>query len=230
MKIFFAKLKRNFFAGLLIVLPITITILILNFLYRWIVVSIMDRIRPLIFFISPEGVDEILRRYLYLWDIFSILLLIFGIALIGVIVRSSIMARLLIRSGEKFLTRLPLINKVYSAIQQISQAILGEERSNFKKAVLFEYPRKGLWCVGLVSNIASGEIQKKTKEKTLSIFLPTTPNPTSGLYVIVPEKDTIPLEMSIDEALTMIVSTGVITPPDDEIGAHYKKIENTVEV
>lgn len=217
MKRIFTKLRRSFFAGLLIILPITITIVILNFLYRLIIISIMYRIRPLIFFISPEGIDEILRRYIYLWDIFSILLLVFGIALVGVIARSSIIARWLIRSGERFLTRLPLINKIYSAIQQISQAILGEKKSSFKKAVLLEYPRKGLWCIGLVSNdIIPVEVQKKTEKKMISIFLPTTPNPTSGLYVLMPEEDTIPLKMSIEEALTMIVSVGVVTPPDDE--------------
>ncbi|MBT9138340.1 MAG: hypothetical protein DDT31_00895 [Syntrophomonadaceae bacterium] len=217
MKRIFTKLRRSFFAGLLIILPITITIVILNFLYRLIIIPIMYRIRPLIFFISPEGIDEILRRYIYLWDIFSILLLVFGIALVGVIARSSIIARWLIRSGERFLTRLPLINKIYSAIQQISQAILGEKKSSFKKAVLLEYPRKGLWCIGLVSNdIIPVEVQKKTEKKMISIFLPTTPNPTSGLYVLMPEEDTIPLKMSIEEALTMIVSVGVVTPPDDE--------------
>ncbi|MBT9147550.1 MAG: hypothetical protein DDT32_01309 [Syntrophomonadaceae bacterium] len=217
MKRIFTKLRRSFFAGLLIILPVTITIVILNFLYRLIIIPITYRIRPLIFFISPEGIDEILRRYIYLWDIFSILLLVFGIALVGVIARSSIIARWLIRSGERFLARLPLINKIYSAIQQISQAILGEKKSSFKKAVLLEYPRKGLWCIGLVSNdIISGEVQKKTEKKMISVFLPTTPNPTSGLYVLMPEEDTIPLKMSIDEALTMIVSVGVVTPPDDE--------------
>ncbi|RII00993.1 DUF502 domain-containing protein [candidate division NPL-UPA2 bacterium Unc8] len=217
MKRIFTKLRRSFFAGLLIILPVTITMVILNFLYRLIIIPITYRIRPLIFFISPEGIDEILRRYIYLWDIFSILLLVFGIALVGVIARSSIIARWLIRSGERFLARLPLINKIYSAIQQISQAILGEKKSSFKKAVLLEYPRKGLWCIGLVSNdIISGEVQKKTEKKMISVFLPTTPNPTSGLYVLMPEEDTIPLKMSIDEALTMIVSVGVVTPPDDE--------------
>lgn len=217
MKRIFTKLRRSFFAGLLIILPITITIVILNFLYRLIIIPITYRIRPLIFFISPEGIDEILRRYIYLWDIFSILLLVFGIALVGVIARSSIIARWLIRSGERFLARLPLINKIYSAIQQISQAILGEKKSSFKKAVLLEYPRKGLWCIGLVSNdIIPVEVQKKTEKKMISVFLPTTPNPTSGLYVLMPEEDTIPLKMSIDEALTMIVSVGVVTPPDDE--------------
>ncbi|MBT9132519.1 MAG: hypothetical protein DDT33_01038 [Firmicutes bacterium] len=217
MKRIFTKLRRSFFAGLLIILPVTITMVILNFLYRLIIIPITYRIRPLIFFISPEGIDEILRRYIYLWDIFSILLLVFGIALVGVIARSSIIARWLIRSGERFLARLPLINKIYSAIQQISQAILGEKKSSFKKAVLLEYPRKGLWCIGLVSNdIIPVEVQKKTEKKMISVFLPTTPNPTSGLYVLMPEEDTIPLKMSIDEALTMIVSVGVVTPPDDE--------------
>lgn len=221
MKRIFVKLRRNFFAGLLIILPITITIVVLNFLYHLIVVSIMERIRPFIFRISPEGVDEILKEYIYLWDIFSILLLVFGIALIGVIVRSSVMARWLLRTGEKFLARLPLINKVYSSIQQISQAVLGEKRSSFNRVVLLEYPRRGLWCIGLVSGeVAAGEVQKKIEDKIISVFLPTTPNPTSGLYVLMPEKDTIPLKMSIDEALTMVVSVGVVTPPfeDDQYG------------
>lgn len=217
MKKVFAKLRRNFLAGLLIMLPITITIIVLNFLYHLIIVSIVERIRPFIFFISPEGVDGILERYIYLWDIFSILLLVFGIALIGVIAHSSIIARWFIRVGEEFLARLPLVNKVYSATRQISQAILGEKRSGFNRVVLLEYPRRGIWCIGLVSGTcATGEVQKKTEEKMTSVFLPTTPNPTSGLYILVPEKDTIPLKMSIDEALTMIVSVGVVTPPFED--------------
>jgi uncharacterized membrane protein len=216
MKRFFIKLWRNFLAGLLIVLPITITILVLIFLYRWIVVSVMDWIRPVIFLISPEGVDEILKRYIWFWDILAFLLLVLAIAIIGVIARSSIVARWLIRSGEEFLARLPLINKIYSATRQVSQAILGEKRSNFTGVVLLEYPRRGLWCIGLVSGVAAGEVQKKTEDKVIGVFLPTTPNPTSGLFVLMPEKDAIPLKMSIEEALTMIVSGGVVTPPFED--------------
>ena len=219
MKKILTSLKRNFFAGLLVILPITITIIILDFLYHLVIVSATSRVKPFIFLISPGRVDEILETHPYLWDILSVLLLVFGIVFIGVIVRGSIIANWLLRSGERFLARLPLINKIYSTTQQISQAILGEKKSSFNRVVLLEYPRKGIWCIGLVSGeTAGGEVQKKTKEKMISVFLPTTPNPTSGLYVLVPEGDTIPLEMSIDEALTMIVSVGMVIPDEKSAG------------
>ena len=114
---------------------------------------------------------------------------------------------------EQLLFKVPMIGKIYTIIKQLSFAFLGQGKGLFERVVLIEYPRKGIYSVGLVTAKGKGEIQAKIPQGVLSVFVPTTPNPTSGVYLLVPEDEAIALDMSVEEGLKVVISGGTITPP-----------------
>jgi len=196
------KIRNNFIAGLLVIFPVAVTIWILNAILNFIVGFVPQAIVDTYFKTAPWN---------YLWKVFAVVGILFAIFLIGVFARN-VIGRRLIGFGERIFARIPLVNRIYRALQQIGQAFLGEKRTGFNRVVLFQYPRSGLYTLGLVSGDGGEEISKKTGEKMLTVFVPTTPNPTSGLLILVPEKDSIPLSMSVAEALKLLVSGGTVIP------------------
>lgn len=135
------------------------------------------------------------------------------IFLCGLVTRSYIGDKI-VSSGENLVDRIPFVRSIYKGIKQISDNMLMDQRSSFKKVVLVEFPRKGIYTIGFVTGMPSVEVQKKTGQNSISVFVPTTPNPTSGYLVIVPEEDLVHMDMSVEEALTFIISVGIITPAD----------------
>tara|TARA_Y100000815_G_scaffold245979_1_gene245214 strand:- start:326 stop:769 length:444 start_codon:yes stop_codon:yes gene_type:complete len=109
---------------------------------------------------------------------------------------------------------MPVVRSVYSAIKQIFETILAQQSNAFREAVLIEYPRRGIWAIGFITGTTKGEVQNLTLEETVNIFLPTTPNPTSGFLLFVPREEVVPLDMSVEEAVKMVISGGIVTPPD----------------
>ena len=198
------RLRNNFIAGLLVVIPLGVTV--------WIVSIIVRLFDKLIKVLLPSRLEKIFQQEQpYLWKGIAILAILILMMLIGMFARN-IIGRKLIGLGEKLLNRIPLVNRIYGTLQQISQAFLGERRTGFNRVILFQYPRAGLYTLGLVSRESGEEIKEKTGEKMLSVFVPTTPNPTSGLLILVPERDTIPLKMSVEEALKLLISGGTVVP------------------
>ena len=203
------RLRNNFIAGLLVILPIVVTIWIFN-----IILNVIVRIVP----------EEVVKTYFesapwkYLWKGLAVIAILFAIFIIGLFARN-IIGRRLIGLGEKILTKIPLVSRIYRTLQQISEAFLGERRAGFNRVILFQYPRAGLYTLGLVSRESGEEIREKAGEKMLSVFVPTTPNPTSGLLILVPEKDAIPLKMTVAEGLKLLISGGTVVPSyQKEIG------------
>ncbi|MCD5390844.1 DUF502 domain-containing protein [candidate division NPL-UPA2 bacterium] len=198
------RLRNNFIAGLMVVIPLGVTVWIVSIIVRW-----LDR---LIKVLLPSRLEKIFQQEQpYLWKGIAILAILILMMLIGMFARN-IVGRKLIGLWEKLLNRIPLVNRIYGALQQMSQAFLGERRTGFSRVVLFQYPRVGLYILGLVSGEGGEEIKEKTGEKMLSVFVPTTPNPTSGLLILVPEKDTIPLKMTVEEGLKLLISGGTVIP------------------
>lgn len=113
---------------------------------------------------------------------------------------------------EALLGRIPLVRTVYGGIKKLAETIFSNKSVSFRQPILIEYPRKGLWTVGFVTGEPIGEVQEKTAEHVLTCFVPTTPNPTSGFIVLVPEKEVIRLEMSVEAAMRLVISLGVVTP------------------
>ena len=130
----------------------------------------------------------------------------------GMIVANFLGKRLVV-SLEHFLARIPLVRSLYAAIKQIMEAVLSTDAQSFRKVLLIEYPRKGVWSLAFLTSDNLGEVQAKTSSEVISVFIPTTPNPTSGFIIMVPKDDVIELDMAVEDGLKMIISLGVAVPP-----------------
>ncbi|HPF78413.1 MAG TPA: DUF502 domain-containing protein, partial [Alphaproteobacteria bacterium] len=124
------------------------------------------------------------------------------------------LGRLLVRISEYIVERLPVISTIYGAIKQIFETVMASQSDAFKEVVMFEYPRKGMWVMGFVTGSTKGEVQSLTDTEVVNVFLPTTPNPTSGFLLFVPKKDLTYMNMTVEEGIKMIVSGGIITPAE----------------
>ncbi|MFQ5630916.1 MAG: DUF502 domain-containing protein [bacterium] len=196
-----AKRFRNYFGtGLLVLVPISLTVLIIIRLFQWIDGILQGAVVYLGINIGDKPIPGV-----------GFLALILLITFVGVIARNYI-GRQVIAIGDKIVTKIPIINRIYNTIQQISQAFLGERREVFKKAVLFEYPRPGIYSVGFFTQDTKGLIQDNLEEDVVSIIVLTVPNPTSGFLVFVPKDQVIELDMPVEEALKLVISGGSIIP------------------
>jgi uncharacterized membrane protein len=133
------------------------------------------------------------------------------------------MGRLIIGVSEYVVDRMPVVNKLYSTIKQIFETVMASQSDAFREVVMMEYPRKGVWSIGFVTGKSEGEVQEKTKEETINVFVPTTPNPTSGYLLFVPKKQLVYLDMSVEEGIKLVVSAGIVTP------ATYGIIEDPIK-
>ncbi len=203
-RLFKKKLKAYFLTGLLVLGPIGLTLVVV----QWIVGS-MD---ALLVRALPEQFhpDRFLGFPLPGLGLIVTLLLIL---LVGVLT-ANFFGRALLRFWEGLMFRIPLVKGIYTLFKQVADTMLGSDRQGFRRPVLIEYPRRGIWSVGFLTGVTEGEIQSITARRVLNVFVPTTPNPTSGFYILVPEEDTVPLSMSVEEAFKLIISGGMVTPPD----------------
>jgi uncharacterized membrane protein len=209
---FGARLRTYFLAGILVTAPITIT------LYSvWIFVDFVDgKVTPLI----PGQYNP--STYLP-FDIPGLGLVVMTVILMFIgWLTAGFMGRLFLRISERILRRMPVIRSIYSAIKQIFETVLKKQSNAFREAVLVEYPRRGIWVIAFITGRTEGEIQHVTKEEVVNIFLPTTPNPTSGFLLFVPKKELISLSMTVEEAIKMVISGGIVTPLDRRTKAEYK--------
>ena len=186
---FWRRLRNLFIAGLVILTPVVVTIYVFIFLF----LKVDSLLGPLIFRLVGLRIPGM--------GFLAVLVLIF---FTGLAARNYLGGKL-IGFGEKILTKIPFINRIYVALQQISHAFLAQKRAIFKEAVLVEYPRKGIYAIGFVTS-------QMEDGRMLSIFLPTTPNPTSGYLLFLPREEAIPLQMTIEEALKLVISGGAVAP------------------
>ncbi len=194
------NLKRIFTTGLLAILPLAITVYVFYIIYSFLDNLTGDLIQAVFNYRIP-GIG------------FAAGLIL--IMLIGFIA-SNIIGKRLIGFSDTIFQRLPLARGIYSSARQIIDAFTLQGENTFQKVVLLEYPRKGLYVLGFVTSNAKGEIQEKTREETLSIFIPTTPNPTSGMLILAPKQEVIELGMTIEEGMKVIISGGLVAPPGDK--------------
>ena len=151
------------------------------------------------------------------------------ITLIGALA-ANYFGRLLLRVGERILDRMPVVSSIYATLKQIFQTVISKTSSSFEDVVLIEDPRRGLWAIAFVTGETSGEVQRRTERKMINIFLPTTPNPTSGFLLFVPKSDLIFLDMTIEEGIKHVISAGLVTPPDGNHEADSpESAENSAE-
>ena len=135
-------------------------------------------------------------------------------------IAKGLIGRSLIRYAETMVDRMPVIRSIYSGIKQISETVFAQSERSFEKACMIQYPRRGIWAIGFISTTAKGEVSERaeTGGKLLSIFVPTTPNPTSGFLLFFPEEDVIELDMSVEDAAKLVISAGLVYPTPDGNG------------
>jgi uncharacterized membrane protein len=191
-----ARFRRAFITGVLVVTPLAGTV--------WILYSLFEKVDGLLGVL----VVRLLGRPVPGLGVLLLLVIVVGA---GIFARNFI-GRRLIRWGNLILYRIPLFNRIYIALKQIFEVFLGERKTVFQRVVLFEYPRPGIHAIGFVTSRSSGEIQERTEQSLVNVFLPTTPNPTSGFLLFIPEADLIPLDMTVEEGIKLVISGGAVTP------------------
>lgn len=215
----FARARGNFLTGLVVVLPVGLTI--------WLVWSLTGWIDSWVLPFVPSGYhpEELLNRLLGNSDrnadswvnlnirgVGVVVFLLFTI-MVGWIMKGLI-GKSFLRSAEQLVDRMPVVRSVYNGLKQIAETVFAQSETSFNKACMIEYPRKGIWAVGFISTSAKGEIAARDPagEQMTGVFVPTTPNPTSGFLLFVPQSDIIELDMSVEDAAKLIISAGLVYP------------------
>ncbi len=209
------KIKNILLTGFVAMIPVGVTVYIIAFLIRTmdnLVKIIPHRFQP----------DELLGFHIPGLGIIITLVLIFIVGL----VTKSYLGRKAVSLGEWIVDKIPFVSGIYKGVKQLVDAIFSDKHRSFRKAVLIEYPRKGLYSIAFVTGDSQGEVQEKTAKKHINLFVPTTPNPTSGFYIMIPEEDIINLDMSVEEAFSLIISGGIIAPNNNKKnGKNNKKVK-----
>ena len=202
-----ANVRGNFLAGLIVIAPIGFTMWIINSIIGWIDGWVLPLIPYNYHFTEYIGIN--------LKGLGVIFFLVFTV-LVGWIGKG-ILGRTFLRIGENLVDRTPIVRSVYSGIKQIAETVLSSRDSSFDKACLIEYPRKGIWAIAFVASDSKGEIAEKNPNKNnqlCSVFIPTTPNPTSGFLLFIPKSDITYLDMTIEEAAKLVISAGLVYPKE----------------
>ena len=196
------KIRSWFFTGILVMTPLILTIYVV-----WAFITFVDNL------VVPLVPIEYRPSYYLPFSIPGLgLIIVFLFTTFVGILATGLFGRTLIRLWENILNRMPVVRSVYSAIKQILETVMATQSDAFRQAVLVEYPRKDIWAIGFVTGSTKGEVSENVNKKMVNVFMPTTPNPTSGFLLFFPEKDLIFLEMSVEDALKLVVSGGMVVP------------------
>jgi uncharacterized membrane protein len=198
-------LRASFLTGLVVIAPVAFTVWLIWSLIGWVDAVVL----PLVpYHLRPEEYIGINLR-----GIGVIIFLMFTIV-VGWVAKGLI-GRSLIRFAESLVDRMPIVRTIYNGVKQIAETVFAQTERSFETACLVEYPRRGIWAIGFISTTAKGEIStiEKTGDQLLSVFLPTTPNPTSGFLLFVPREDVVILDMSVEDAAKLVISAGLVYPP-----------------
>jgi uncharacterized membrane protein len=190
------RLRSWFLTGLIVITPIGLTILILR--------AIFVRLDAILGDLFPR----ILGRQIPGLGLLALLVVILAAGLLA----QSLIGWQLIRLGQRAVARIPLVSKLYLGLQQILEVFLGGESRVFREVVLVEYPRRGLWSLGFLTAESPGEADERIGQRIVNVFFPTTPNPATGWFVLVPESEVVRLTMSVEDGVKMIVSAGAYVP------------------
>lgn len=209
----FSRWRANFFTGLAVVLPAVVSVAVIF----WLFFTISGVTDVLLIFIPRKYTHESLGgepgagAMHWYWSLVALLVAILLTSTVGVLARNYF-GKKLIQWFDSSLFRVPILNKIYGAIKQVNEAFTSGSKTAFKTVVMVEFPHPGMRSVGFLTSEVQEEIQQKTNEKMVCVFIPTTPNPTSGFLVLVPESRVTRLEMSVAEGIKFIVSLGAISP------------------
>jgi uncharacterized membrane protein len=218
-------LKNDLIAGLLVVIPLATTIWLTITIANWVInflTQVPKQLNPF------DGLNPILTNLL---NFLAGLAVPLGFILFIGLMARNIVGRWLLDFGEQVLQSIPLAGSVYKTLQQILETLFKDSRNKFRRVVMVEYPRHGIWTIGFVTGAVSSQFQSQLSRPMLSVFIPTTPNPTSGWYAIVPEEEAIEVSISIEDAFKVLISGGIVSanapapnvlPPARVYGKHQR--------
>ena len=200
----FASLRASFLTGLIVIAPVGLTI--------WLIWSVIGWIDSVVLPLVPYDFQPEEYIGINLRGIGVIIFLLFTI-IVGWLAKG-LLGRSLIRVAENVVQNVPVVRSIYSGVKQIAETVFAQSERSFEKACLFEYPRKGIWAIGFISTTAKGEVADRatTSGDLVSVFVPTTPNPTSGFLLFFPREDIMELEMSVEDAAKLVISAGLVYP------------------
>ena len=203
-----ARLRSSFLTGLVVIAPVAMTM--------WLLWTTMGWIDSVVLPLVPDQIQPEKYIGINLRGVGLIIFLIFTV-LVGWIAKGLI-GRSLISFAESFVQRMPVVRSVYSGVKQIAETVFAQSERSFEKACLIQYPRKGIWAIGFISTEAKGEVAREaeTDDTLISVFVPTTPNPTSGFLLFFPKSDIIELDMSVEDAAKLVISAGLVYPGDKD--------------
>jgi uncharacterized membrane protein len=198
------KLRRIIIAGLLVWLPLGITVFIIKIL-----IGLLSQTYLLI----PEALrpENLFGVTIPGFGIIMAVIILFGTGLVA----ANYLGKTLVETWEKFLDKIPLVRSIYAPLKTFAELVLSDQTQSFSKVLLIQYPRKGLYSLCFQTSKDVGEIQEKSGVDVVCVFIPTTPNPTSGYIILIPKDEVIELDMSVEDALKMIISLGVVVPTSD---------------
>lgn len=203
----FKSIRAAFIAGIIVLAPLTVTL----YVFRWLVKVVGGSYRDYFFYFVP--VELLRRRELVLvWDVLATFIVLILVTMLGYLSRY-VVARFFLAKAEQIMNRVPLISTVYGTVKQIVDTFSMQRRAVFERVVLVPFPRTGVYAIGFLTSRARGEAQSRTAEDLWNVFIPTTPNPTSGFLIMVPSHDIIEMDMTIGEGMKVIISGGGVVPP-----------------
>lgn len=202
----FTSLRNSFLTGLALLAPLAVTYIV----FAWLVDAVGGTFRPLFFFGLPEALRDH-PSLLIAWNVLSTLLVLILVTLLGYVSRY-VLGRFFGQIAERFVLSIPGVSTVYTTVKQVVATFSAQNRNVFSKVVMIEFPRSGLWSIGFLTNRDVGEPAQRMGRELWTVFVPTTPNPTSGFLVMVPREEVTELEMSVGDGMKMVISGGAVTP------------------
>lgn len=209
-------MRKYFITGLLTLVPIAIT--------AWVLHAVISSMDQTLLLLPEQWRPEALIGLKI--PGFGVVLTVLIIFITGLLTRNFI-GNYIVSAWEALLNRIPIVNSIYSSVKQVSDTLFSSSGNAFSKALLIEYPRQGAWTIAFLTGKPSGDVSKHLGEDFISVYVPTTPNPTSGYFLIIPKKDAIELDMSVDTALKYVVSMGVVAPEVAEKVTEQNKATKT---
>lgn len=210
-----AAIRKWLLAGLLVIVPLAITAWVLQ-----LVINTLDQ--TLLILPAAWQPDKLLGVHIPGFGVILAFVLVLAIGAVA----SNFLGRKLMRWGDALLNHIPVVRSIYSGVKQVSDTLFSDGGNAFRKALLVQYPRAGCWTIAFQTGAPGGEVAAHLPGEHISIYIPTTPNPTSGFFLIVPRADVMELEMSVDEALKYIISMGVVVPAPHGAASAAPKLEH----
>lgn len=196
--------RNAFISGALLLAPLIVTVLA----FGWIIDAVGGTFRPL----YEDHLPQSLQRLPFFWDLLATVVVVLLVTGLGYL-SNYVFGKYFLHIGERAIQRIPGVSTVYNSVKQIVATFGAQNRNLFSKVVLIEYPRKGVWTLGFLTNKQQGEPQSLVGTETWTIFVPTTPNPTSGFLLMLPRHEVVELEMAVGDGMKMIISGGAVVPP-----------------